>query len=49
MDLQVPAVELPPSEARIGDLVWREDREEYAVRTVLGWIACRPARVPAAT
>jgi hypothetical protein len=41
--LRIPVVDSPPPRARIGDVVYREDREEYAVNTVLGWIRCRPA------
>jgi hypothetical protein len=42
--LLVPVVETPPVDAKLGDIVYREDREEFAVKTVLGWMACRPAR-----
>jgi hypothetical protein len=47
--LHVPIVDRPPATARLGDIVYRLDFEEYAVSTVLGWVACRPAKVPAAT
>jgi hypothetical protein len=42
-ELRVPVVDHPPSRARLGDVVYRTDREELAVNTVLGWVACRPA------
>lgn len=41
--LLIPVVERPPASARLGDIVYREDFEDYAVKTVLGWVPCRPA------
>jgi hypothetical protein len=42
-ELRIPVVDTPPVGARLGDVVYREDHEEYAVNTVLGWVTCRPA------